>query len=970
MENLFSLAREMAQPKVWSAGVELARNADFQSHRGEDSSERVVRIVQGAKDRIVTVSLSPENELWQCDCGSDDDPCKHVIATILAFKQQRVESGQASRQGSLRAGGLVHSFTRRGAILAFERVVVFDGERVTVAGTLVQAVTTFQKQHRLISPTDDELKIDYVLPSSREEVLAPKDMRHLLPALSRVRVVELDGAPILVSRDPLMVAAEVVDEGQGYRLRRFVERDVSEIFDNGAAIRGGMLCAVEDSSLRMEDITLLRGEGTFFSKARGLELATRIIPMLQGKISVQIRSTMLPRARRVAPRIVIEAIADSGGDSLTAIPRMVYGDPIIADVRGGELIPHHEREIPIRDVVEESRLSRELGVRLGLTLDQARVFKAEEGVRFASKLKGWSTSGEGAAIFTPTSSLTPHARSLEGELNLEFVTPAGDKVSLERLMAAWRAGQSSARFDSGSGWATLPLKWLEQHGEALKRLFEARQDDQRIPSRMLGEVSEICESLGVAAPEYFAKLKAGLEDIAAIPNAPLPPDLRAELRSYQRLGVNWLSFLLSHGLGALLADDMGLGKTLQALCVVQGRTLIVCPTSVLSSWEEQLTRFRPALTVSVFHGQRRALDRAADVVITSYALLRLDREELCAPTWDTVVLDEAQTIRNPESQVAQAAYQLKGRARISLSGTPVENSLEDLWSQYNVLNPGLLGSYRSFRETYAQPIESGDTRRAAELQRRVTPFMLRRLKRDVAKELPPKTEVILECELQPAERVVYDAVLGAARGDLLKQLEDGAGYLSALETLLRLRQACCHIALIPGQDAQRSSKVDLLIESLERSLAQGHRALVFSQWTSLLDLIEPHLLSSGITFLRIDGTTEGRGELVEQFQSSEGPPVMLLSLKAGGLGLTLTRADHVYIVDPWWNPAVEDQAADRAYRIGQENPVIVHRLVATNTIEERILELQARKRELLSAAIGEPTGALSLSREEVLDLLR
>jgi SNF2 family DNA or RNA helicase len=248
------------------------------------------------------------------------------------------------------------------------------------------------------------------------------------------------------------------------------------------------------------------------------------------------------------------------------------------------------------------------------------------------------------------------------------------------------------------------------------------------------------------------------------------------------------------------------------------------------------------------------------------------------------------------------------------------------------------------------------------------PFIMRRLKRDVARELPPKTEVVLECELTHQERVAYEAVLGMVKADVLQALESERGLFSVLEVLLRLRQACCHSGLLPGNEAQTSSKLELLMESLHASRAQGHRALVFSQWTSLLDLIEPHLNERSISFCRIDGTTQGRGDLVDLFQSREGPDVMLLSLKAGGLGLTLTAADHVYIIDPWWNPAAEDQAADRAYRIGQNNPVIVHRLVAKDTIEERILQIQSEKRALLAAAIGE-SGALSLSREDVLRLL-
>jgi SNF2 family DNA or RNA helicase len=502
----------------------------------------------------------------------------------------------------------------------------------------------------------------------------------------------------------------------------------------------------------------------------------------------------------------------------------------------------------------------------------------------------------------------------------------------------------------------------------LARLLAAKAEGEVVRPRALSDVVELCDSLDIECPDYFESLRRYLEHVDTIPSYPTPPDLAVELREYQRHGVNWLGLLRENDIGALLADDMGLGKTLQTLCVIESGALIVCPTSVLSSWSEQIARFRPALSESTYHGPQRVLREDSDIVLTSYALLRIDQEILCQREWSTVVLDEAQTIRNPNSQVAQAAYRLQAKTRISLSGTPVENSLDDLWSQFHFLNPGLLDSYETFQKTYSRAIEAGDAEAAQRLKARVTPFILRRMKYQVAKELPPKTEVELQCDLSQEERVLYESILGAARQEVMERLDSGEGVFSVLEILLRLRQACCHPGLLPGHSAASSSKVDLLMETLGRSRAQGHRALVFSQWTSMLDLIEPHLEASSISFCRIDGSTADRGPIVDRFQSPDGPDVMLLSLKAGGVGLTLTAADHVFIVDPWWNPAVEDQAADRAYRIGQENPVLVHRLVSQDTIEERILALQRHKRALLANALGSQTGS-GLSRDELLALL-
>jgi SNF2 family DNA or RNA helicase len=319
---------------------------------------------------------------------------------------------------------------------------------------------------------------------------------------------------------------------------------------------------------------------------------------------------------------------------------------------------------------------------------------------------------------------------------------------------------------------------------------------------------------------------------------------------------------------------------------------------------------------------------------------------------------------------------LKAAWKLTLSGTPIENRLEELWSQIHFTNPGLLGGRTDFAERWANPIGDGDNKAAARLRERIRPFVLRRLKTEVARELPPRTEAVLYVELDEAERVTYDAIRAATQSEIVKLLEAGGGIMAALEALLRLRQAACHTALLPtgvrgGEAPQSSSKLERLMTALEDAAADGHRALVFSQWTSLLDLIEPHLKESNIDFVRLDGSTptDERAKAVTTFQGEAGPPVMLLSLKAGGTGLNLTAADHVFLVDPWWNPAVEDQAADRAHRIGQDKPVMVYRMVARDTVEERILELQAKKRALADAALSEAGAAASITREDLLALL-
>jgi SNF2 family DNA or RNA helicase len=414
---------------------------------------------------------------------------------------------------------------------------------------------------------------------------------------------------------------------------------------------------------------------------------------------------------------------------------------------------------------------------------------------------------------------------------------------------------------------------------------------------------------------------------------------------------------------------MGLGKTLQALCALPGRTLVVAPTSVLFGWWEECERFRPALRRCLFHGPGRTLDENADITFTSYALLRLERERLAAVAWDGVILDEAQAIKNPDSQAAEAARGLRARVRVALSGTPVENRLEELWSVFHFLNPGLLGERADFETRFARPIAAGDAEAAERLRRRIRPFVLRRRKSEVARELPPRQELIVHVDLSEEERAVYDAVRATTLPEVVAKLREGGSVMAALEVLLRLRQACCHPGLLPGGKGESSAKLEALLERLETLVAEGHKALVFSQWTSLLDRVEPALERAGLAFARLDGSTRDRGAVVARFSEPEGPPVLLISLRAGGTGLNLTQADHVFLLDPWWNPAVEDQAADRAHRIGQTRPVLIHKLIARGSVEDGILALQARKRALASAALDEAALGAALTREDLLELL-
>jgi SNF2 family DNA or RNA helicase len=676
----------------------------------------------------------------------------------------------------------------------------------------------------------------------------------------------------------------------------------------------------------------------------------------------------LPSTEKVAPRVQIET--ERVGHTLRVLATLVYGDPPRARIDAGRLV-HLSGTVPLRDEPAERRLLSRLQRELNLAPGVRALFQAEEAVTFTARLERWegAVAGRAQEWFKLVAPLAPRLSVGAADFEIEFESGAAGRARPGEVLRAWREGASLVPLLEG-GWAPLPLDWLERHGHRVADLLAAKDEGGELPRSSLPDLARLCAELEQPAPPEFAELARRLESFEAIGRAELPQDLTASLRGYQQEGVDWLGFMREAGLGALLADDMGLGKTLQALCAMRGRTLVVAPTSVLHNWADEIRRFRPELQFSVYHGAGRRLDESADVTLTTYAILRLDADRLAEEEWQSVVLDEAQAIKNPDSQVAAAAYRLRARHRINLTGTPVENRLDELWSQFHFLNRGLLGGRQDFHERYAAPIAAGEPGAAVRLRERIRPFVLRRMKGQVAPELPPRTEMVLHCVLNETERSVYDTVRSATLENVVRELGAGGSVLAALEALLRLRQASCHSGLVPGQEAAGSSKLELLLESLDNVVAEGHKALVFSQWTSLLDLTEPHLQAAKIDYLRLDGSTRDRGAVVRGFQDQAGPPVLLISLKAGGTGLNLTAADHIFLLDPWWNPAVEDQAADRAHRIGQERPVMVYRLVAEETVEERILALQERKREIAEAALGEADRAAGITRDELLELLR
>lgn len=473
------------------------------------------------------------------------------------------------------------------------------------------------------------------------------------------------------------------------------------------------------------------------------------------------------------------------------------------------------------------------------------------------------------------------------------------------------------------------------------------------------------------------------------PNAKVPATLKATLRSYQKEGYEWMQFLANNGLHGILADDMGLGKTMQTLTHVlaekeKGNTLpnlVIAPTSVVENWQREAAKFAPSLKITILQGpdrHRRFSELAdTDIALTSYALVHRDLELFTAQPFHLLVLDEAQHIKNPGAQVSQAVRQLNARHRVCLSGTPIENHLGELWSLFDFLMPGLLGDSATFTETFRTPIEKGgNQQRADALATKVGPLILRRTKDQVATELPPKTEIPHLIELGTDEKDLYETVRSTMDKHVRQALaiRGQEAQIVFLDALLKLRQICCHPRLVnskfqtPNTNSQASAKFDYLTDLLETLKGENRKVLLFSQFTSMLDIIEDYLIGQETTYLKLTGASKNRQDLVEKFQAGEAE-VFLISLKAGGTGLTLTNADTVIHYDPWWNPAAENQATDRAYRIGQDKPVFVHKLICKGTVEQRIQKMQKKKSDISDSILTASLNQLKLDDDVLTNLL-
>jgi superfamily II DNA or RNA helicase len=796
--------------------------------------------------------------------------------------------------------------------------------------------------------------------------------------------------------EPWRLSVRTDEQDGKYVLAGTLQRGEESIpLSKALQVTAGGFVIFRDSIARFADegtwgwASLLRREAVEVPAAE-LDQFVKAIATARTPLHIDFPGGAAWKERRIAPRAVL--IIQHRGYSIHGMPQFEYDSHAVpAFPRTRAVYDEKSKTIFVRDTVEEERLLDVLGGQSLSRDGDAVSFAPDRMAQTIARLidAGWEVGGA-EGVYAGLGELELEVTSGIDWFDMNGTVNFGtEEVRLPRLLAALRKGDDAVRLADGR-LGLIRSEWREQLEPFLAAASEEHDDGLRFRRNQVSLLDAMLAARPeVSFDEAFDQIRRRILDARVTPEQPAK-SFRGTLRPYQSAGLGWFTFLRDIGFGGCLADDMGLGKTIQVLALLDQRrrlkgderrpSLVVAPRSVVFNWKAEAARFTPELRL-LDHSvpdRVRAVDHFPDydIVLTTYALLRKEVELFGAVEFDYAILDEAQAIKNASSQAAKAATLLRARHRLALSGTPVENHLGELASLFEFLNPGMLRAKSSrvtamLRRAGGKSAEAADARTM--LARAVRPFILRRTKTQVARELPDRVEQTIWCELEPKQRALYDELRDYYRAALLERVSSkglNRSKIQILEALLRMRQAACHPALVDGRRAgEASAKMETLFDELAILLDGNHKVLVFSQFTSLLAIVRDRVRKLGLVHAYIDGSTRDREKEVARFQTDPSVQLFLISLKAGGLGLNLTAAEYVFLLDPWWNPAVEAQAIDRAHRIGQTRNVFAYRLVARDTIEEKILQLQQSKRELADAIVGEENSILRQLTAEDLDLL-
>lgn len=917
-----------------------------------------------------------------CSCDGFESTCEHVVAVLVAIDRRRAR-GEALTSWRDLAAPLPQPMMRAEREVRY-RVRLSKGANALI---IVEALATRASGVERVVPMRD---VPRMRPSDRALVdmissgvgwwdAHATRVEHHRAALVLPLLAQTGRATVTVDEDeetPLDW-----DAGPPWKLGLVCESKDAGLEARGELVRGDQRVALDaprvvlGMGLVLLGSELARVEMPSFAWARALrEKALRVAKADVEDFAEFAANAPVPivmpkelRYTRVAVKPVLVVRVASNGRGVSADVVFDYEGKRISD--DAPVVDRATKRAWVRDPAAEKawlESVRSAGFKVkGLEL-AITVAKLPRAVRDLMKL-GARVEGERGALFRVATRFSSRVSSGIDWLDLEAAAHFdGEAVALPALLAAVRRGDQFVTLGDGS-LGMLPEEWLARIG-LYGELGSAKGDAIRFSRSQVAIVNALLEDLPeIRTDAAIEKLRAA---IRVRPSEKSPPKaFVGELRHYQREGLGWIAWLESAKLGGCLADDMGLGKTVQVLAHLAGRrtgkpTLVVAPRSVVFNWKNEAARFAPKLRVVEHVGTERDVGALAkaDLVITTYGTLRRDIEELAKVTFDYAILDEAQAIKNRMSISAKAARLLRADNRLALTGTPIENHLHELGSLFSFVEPGLLDGPALERLD-----DKGASRDA--LARVLRPFVMRRTKAQVAPELPDRVEQTRFVDLDAKARAQYTQLRDHYRKRILDSKSDETP-MAILEAILRLRQAACHPGLIDhSARGEASAKLDALVADLEEVTSSGHKALVFSQFTSLLSIVRDRLDAANMSYEYLDGQTRDRRERVERFQDDSGPKIFLISLKAGGVGLNLTAAEYVFLLDPWWNPAVEAQAIDRAHRIGQTRTVMAYRIIARDTIEERVLTLQDQKRALFDSLFGEGAASVGALTHEDLDLL-